>query len=517
MNIARLREGWSSLETRSQITLVGAVLGVLVTFYLLYSMSGGTSYTTLASNLDPSTTGKAETALASAGVAYKVAAGGTELDVPSSSLSQARIALATKGVLGTNADSSFSAFNKSSLGTTDFQQQVQYQTALQDEIAQTIEQIQGVNSATVTLVLPQDTLFADQQSKASAAVLVGGGDSLDASTVAGIAHLVSSSVKGLDSSNVTITSDSGTLLWPNAASGGSGGANAASKLQADSTYSSRLAAQVNALLTSTLGPNKALAQVHADLNVDQTTLDKVTYAKKGVPLTQQTQTETLQSKGGGAQLPAGATTNTTTGSYAATTSGNGQSQYSNKTSTTTFGIDKTIQHSVVAPGSVNKIDVALMVDSSVPAAEVASLQKSVSSLVGLTPSRGDTIAVTRMKFATPAAATTTTASGPLSKLGDPKGIAKDVGIGLAALLFLFFMRRALKRREGEASVAEPTWLRELERGVTVAELEAGSGPQLALPSPADIERRNAVREQVEEIAANSPEAIASQVAAWMKE
>src|SRR5579875_2639768 len=98
MNIARLREGWSSLETRSQITLVGAVLGVLVTFYLLYSMSGGTSYTTLASNLDPSTTAKAESALAGAGVAYRIAAGGTEVDVPSSSLSQARIALATKGV-----------------------------------------------------------------------------------------------------------------------------------------------------------------------------------------------------------------------------------------------------------------------------------------------------------------------------------------------------------------------------------------------------------------------------------
>jgi flagellar M-ring protein FliF len=516
MNIARLREGWSSLETRSQITLVGAVLGVLVTFYLLYSMSGGTSYVTLASNLDPSTTGKAETTLATAGVPYKVAAGGTEIDVPSSALSQARIALSTKGVLGTNADSSFSAFNKSSLGTTDFQQQVQYQTALQDEIAQTIEQIQGVNSATVTLVLPQDTLFADQQSKASAAVLVGGGDALDASTVAGIAHLVSSSVKGLDSANVTITSDSGALLWPNAANGGTGGTGASSKLQADSTYSSQLAAQVNAMLTSTLGPNKAVAQVHADLNVDQTTLDKVTYAKKGVPLTQQTQSESLNSKGGAAQLPAGATTNTTTGSYAATTSGNGQSQYKNRTSTTTYGIDKTIQHSVVAPGTVNKVDVALMVDSSVPAAEVASLQKSVASLVGLTPARGDTLAVTRMAFAKPATATTAK-SGPLTMIGNPIGIAKDVGIGLVALLFLFFMRRALKRREGEVSVAEPTWLRELERGMTVAELESGGPPPLALPSAADIERRNAVREQVEEIAANSPEAIASQVAAWMKE
>ena len=110
---------------------------------------------------------------------------------------------------------------------------------------------------------------------------------------------------------------------------------------------------MNALLTATLGPNKALAQVNADLNVDQTTLDKVTYAKKGTPLTEQTQTETLKSKGGGAAVPAGASTNTTTtgANYAATTGANGNSNYNNKTSTTTYGVDKTIQHSVVAPGS----------------------------------------------------------------------------------------------------------------------------------------------------------------------
>ena len=87
--------------------------------------------------------------------------------------------------------------------------------------------------------------------------------------------------------------------------------------------------------------------------------------------------------------------------------------------------------------------------------------------------------------------------------------------GLVALLFLFAMRRALKKREGEASVASPTWLREFEAGVTVAQLEASQAvPQLPA---AVVERRNAVREQVEEIANNSPEAIAAQVAQWMKE
>jgi flagellar M-ring protein FliF len=514
VDLARLREGWSSLETRSQITLVGAVLGVLLTFYFIYSYAGKQSYTAVASNLDPAQTGNAEKALASAGVGYKVAAGGTELDVPAGQLSEARIALASKGVLGSSPSSSFSAFSKSSLGTTDFQQQVQYQQALQDEIAQTIEQIQGVNSASVTLVLPQDTLFADQQSPASAAVLVNGGGNLDSGTIAGIARLVSSSVKGLDSKNVTITSDTGQLLWPTDDSGG--GVSASAKLRADNLYASQLAAQVNAMLAATLGPNKALAQVNADLDVDQTTLAKVTYAKKGTPLTEETQTETLKSKGGGAAVPAGATTNTTTtgAAYAATTGTNGNSNYNNKTATTTYGVDKTIQHSVVAPGTVNKINVALMIDSSVPAAQVASVQKSVESLVGYTQSRGDSIAVTRLAFAKQSAAAAAKSS-PLSALGNPLSIAKDALGVIGALIFLFLMRRALKRREGDASVPSPTWLRELESSVTVAELESGVGvPQLP---PAVVERRNAVHAQVEEIAENQPEAIASQVAAWMKE
>jgi flagellar M-ring protein FliF len=514
VNVSRLREGWGSLETRSQLTLVAAVVGVLVTFYFLYSFAGKQSYSTLATGLDPAQTGNWEKTLASAGIPYKVGTGGTELDVPSGKISDARIALAEKGVLD-SGQSAFQAFDKSSLGTTDFQQQVQYQQALQTEIASTIEQIQGVNSATVALVLPQDSLFADQQSKASASVLVNGGGNLDPSTIRGIAHLVASAAKGLDAQNVTITDDTGALLWPTADGGGA--ISTASKLQADNLYASQLSAQINSLLASTLGPNKAIARVHADLNADQTTLNKVTYAKKGVPLTQQTQSETLNSKGGGAQLPSGTKTNTQPPSYAAGAGGsNGQSQYKNSTSTTTFGVDKTISHSVVAPGSVNRLDVALMIDKSVPAAQVASLQKSVSSLVGLTPSRGDTIAVSRIAFAKPPAATTAK-SGPLAKLGDPIGLAKDVAVGLGALIFLFAMRRALRRREGESSVPTPTWLRELEAGVTVAQLEAGTQSHLPALPAAVTERRNAVREQVDEIANNSPEAIAAQVAQWMKE
>jgi flagellar M-ring protein FliF len=509
MNPNHFREAWSGLGFRSQVTLAGGLIAVLGALYLLYGYASKQSYSTLATGLDPSTTGQAEQSLAAAGIAYKVTSGGTEIDVPAGQLSQARISLAEKGVLN-NTQNGFSVFNKTSLGTTDFQQQVQYQQALQTEIAQTIDQIQGVNSANVELVIPDDSLFATNPSKATAAVLVNGGSSLDGTTIQGIAHLVASSVKGLDAGDVTITDETGALLWPNG--GSSGGVDASTKLQADSLYSSQLSAQVNALLTSTLGPNKALARVQADLNTDQTTLEKVSYAKKGTPLTTTTQSETLNSKGGGAALPAGTASNTAA-SYAATTGSNGTSNYKNSTSSTSFGVAKTIQRSVVAPGTVDKLDVALIIDKSVPAAEVTSLQKSVASLVGLNTKRGDTMAVSRIAFAKPKALTTTTATGPLAMLGNPISVAKDAGAAVAALVFLFLMRRSLKRREGEASVPAPTWLRELQTGITVAELEAGPGASRELPAA----RPDAIHAQIEEIASSQPEAIASQVAQWMKE
>jgi flagellar M-ring protein FliF len=517
VNLAKLRETWSGLETRSQLTLVGSVLAVLIALYMVHSFASKPSYSTLATGLDPATTGQAEKALASAGVTYRIDSGGTSISVLSGEESQARVALAEKGVLN-SGHVGFEIFDKSSLSATDFQQQVDYQRALEGEIAMTIEQIQGVSSADVQLVLPTDNLFADKQTKPTAAVLVNGGSSLDATTIRGIAHLVSSSVKGLDVQNVTITDETGTLLWPN---GDGGGATADTKLQADNLYASQLAGQINALLTSTLGPNKATARVHADLNVDQTTVAKVTYAKTGTPLTTNKDTETLQSKGGGAAaLPSGTNANTTPSYAAGAVSGSGgQSKYNHTTGSTQYGVDKEIQRSVVAPGSVNRLDVALIVDKSVPKAEVTSIQKSVASLAGITPSRGDTLAVSQVTMAPQTTPATQAKPSPIAVImTNPLGMARNVLLALAAIVFLFMIRRALKRREGEASVPEPTWLRELESGLTVAELEAMPARRALPPSPAiDDPAHQALRTQVEEIVNRQPQAVANQVSAWMKE
>src|SRR6185369_16539415 len=99
----------------------------------------------------------------------------------------------------------------------------------------------------------------------------------------------------------------------------------------------------------------------------------------------QTDQEKLTSKGGGAAVPSGTTVNTPATSYPAVGSANSQSQYTHTTAQTTYGLAKKVQHTEVAPGSVRRLDVALLVDRSVPAAQVAQLQRSVASLAGVVP------------------------------------------------------------------------------------------------------------------------------------
>ena len=498
---ANLRDFWRSLETRGQITIVISGLLVAITFFFLYQMASAPSYSTISSGLDPADAGRAANALAGAGIPYKLADGGTTLEVAKGQESQARVTLAEKGVLD-SGHVNFSIFDKSNLAVTDFQQKVNYQRALEGQIATVIEEMDGVNRAEVQLVIPDDNLFQDQTSKASAAVLLSGPVSSDAASVSGIAHLVAASVKGLDASDVTITDDTGTLLWPTNDST-SGSADA--KLQAERDYNDQLSAQLNSLLASVLGANKAEARVNADLSLDQKQIDQTTY-QKGTPSSVQTDNETLQSKGGGATTPSGTGSNIPT--YGSTGSSNGTSNYKHVTSTTQYGTDKTESTTIVAPGTINKLSVALLIDSSVPAGQVNALKQAIASAAGISTARGDTLAVSRIKFAAPAAATAAKKGLPI-----PMGVAKIAGAIVAAAIFLFFMRRNLRRRETESLSAEPSWLREIEGARRIAEIEAGR------PRPPDEQevQRKVLHQEIETLAQDQPEQLAAQVGDWVRE
>lgn len=507
MEISSFRDTWQALGTKGQLTLVGSLLLVLATMAVLFNYASRTSYTTLLSDLEPSESAEVTQALEGAGIGYKLEGGGTGVAVPEGDAAAARVALAEQG-LPNDGRVGFELFDETSLGATEFQLEVDYERALEGEVARTIEGIEGVRRADVQLVLPEERLFSDEEQKPTAAVLLDADDTLDAATVRGIAHLVSSSVKGLDPAEVTVADQTGSLLWPEGQAGGTG---ASARMQAEQRYAAQISAQVNSMLVGTLGENKAQARVRVDLSLDETTIDKVTYAKTGTPLETSKDEETLQSSGGTA-----GTGKSTVPTYGGSASGSGTSKYSKTADRTSFGVDRTVEHTEVTPGKVERIDVALLVDSSVPEESVTALSASVASLAGVQKDRGDTLAVSRVEFAKAEETDAQAAAASGSMITTVLGLAKPIGLGLGIAIFLFFMQRTLRRRESD-SVLEPTWLREIEQTVPLQALERGT-PARSLPAhdPAG-EQREALRGEVESIARTQPEQIASQMSTWMKE
>ena len=275
------------------------------------------------------------------------------------------------------------------------------------------------------------------------------------------------------------------------------------KQTAQQQYDQQQAAMVDAMLSQTLGPGKAMVQVNADLNANQTTLQSLAYVGKGVPLTQHTETEALKGTGGGSTATA---TTVPTYTPGGTT---GSSNYNHQITDSTFGVNKTVTQTTVAPGAVNLIKASLFVDSSVPAATVKSLQQAVANSLGMVPARGDIVSVAQLKFA-PSAATkvATPAANPLS-------YAKYAALGLGALLFLFFTTRMLRRRERESLAGEPTWLRELEHRRTLTEFET---PGRRAPPIKQLRPHvNTAKRQVEDLVERDPDRVAMQVRAWMAE
>jgi len=491
----------ANITPRGRIVLAASALALVAIIFFGMQIAGRPSYSLIQSGLDPSETGKVTAALDDKGITYELRNNGTALAVEKSQTAQARIALASAGLDGGSASQpGFELFDKQKIGSSDFQQKVTYQRALEGQVAKTIQGVQGVSGAQVRLVLADEQLFSATATPATAAVLLSGSSAgLDPGAVRGIAQLVSSSVKGLKPANVSITDGSGELLWPR---GDSAAGGTVSKQAVQARYESQAEAGINALLMRTVGPGKAEVHVSADVDADQATTDELTYGKS-TPLKETTESEKLTGGSGSSGGAAGTASNIP--SYAQTAAG-GKSNYNRKTTTKDFGVDKVVTRKKVAPGTVNKMSIALVVDKSVSKSDFAALKAAVPAAAGFVGGR-DSFTSSQVAFAKPTSAATPTA-GPA---GGMVGYAKYAAAGLGLLGFLFFSTRQLRRREGESLMREPNWLREIEAPTTLAALE---GPrQSSLPARSD----DPARMQVEELAEREPERVAQQIRTWMRD
>lgn len=499
----------SRMTPRGWLIAGGATIAAIMFIYLFVHTVSQPSYTTLVSGIEASQTAKMTSTLSAQGISYELQNNGTAIGVPSNEASKARVALAGANLLG-GSQEGFRLFEKQSIGESNFQQQVTYQRALQGQLAETIDSVQGVSGAQVELVLPssQNQIFGENQNASSAAVLLSGTSALSQGSVRGIAQLVTSSVPGLQLNKVTITGASGELLWP--AAGGAGGTGTDLQ-EAQQRYDQTMAASLDAMLAQTLGPGKAQVLVYANMNVNPTTKESLEYGKAGTPTQQSKNIETLTGSGTGA----GGVTGTANLTTAATGAG-GKSNYKHETTNSSLGVNKTVTHTTIAPGTVESQHVSVLLDKSVPAATLPAIREAITNAAGIQPKRGDTISIGQVAFAK--STTTAAAASPLADV-------KYVLLGLGAMIFLFFTTRSIRKRE-KGPIEEPVWLRELDAPMRLSELERETAPRPA-PVPAMAAATanggdgaaggDSIRRQVERLADSDPDRVAQQLRTWMQE
>lgn len=424
--LSRLRSSF----TNGQLAIVGvlSVIGLIATLAFLRWVSQPT-YRPLITGASTSEARDATETLQKDGIDFKLTDNGTTVMVRGADLGKAR--LATGGSTGAASSDvvGLELFDSQSFTTSDFQQRVGYQRALQGELTRSLLTIEGISSASVQLAMPPERLFAKEQKPTQASVLIGSDGAISSSTVKSIVQLVSSAVPGLEPEKVTVTNTRGQVLTDN----GSGGDESS---ELTTQYELELAAKAESMLAQAYGQGRVIVRVAAALNFDTKNTETTTYnPDKTVPVRSTETTETFKGTG---SPPGGAV------GVEGSISDAGANDYTHTEKTAESVVSSTVERSSTAPGRIDRLSAAAIVDEALdPKPDPEQIESLISAAIGIDEERGDTVVVQTMKMPTDeevvsAARTQVTEATPVFDYA-------RIGVGaFVLLLVLFILRRGLR-------------------------------------------------------------------------
>ena len=517
-----------------------AAIGILALIGVLVALTMGTSqgdYKVLYANLSDKDGGAVIAQLAQMNVPYKVSPGssGTIL-VPALQVPDLRLKLATAG-LPKGSVSGYELMDSARFGQTQFQERLTFQRGLEGELTRSITSLAAVQNARVHLALPNQNGFFREQQKPSASVLLSlhAGRTLDRAQVAGIVHLVSSSVPELDPKAVSVLDQTGALLTTSADGGTTGGLDA-QQLQYVNQIESGYAKRIFELLEPIVGHDNLRATVAAEIDFSQTEATSEEFrpnqgADATVAIRSQQTTEQSGSSGGlpsgvpGAasnQPPVAATAPLVGASQplqAAPTTGTGPN--GRREAVTNYEVDKTVRVTRNASGAVKRLNAAVVVNNravtdskgkttqvALTAEELEKLTALVREGIGFKQDRGDSVKVINAPFKVE---TLTTVELPWWKQPDTldllRAMALPGALSIVALLVFF----GLVRPGVKALMATPAFVAAPPQLNAIAD-ETEELP--VLPTPAQA-RSNAQLENVRLLARENPAAVAGILRSWV--
>lgn len=440
------------LRANPRIPLIVAAAAVVAIVIAMVLWAKQPSYSVLYNNLTDEDGGAIVTQLTQMNIPYRFAENGGALMVPEANVHELRLRLAQQG-LPKGGSVGFELLDKEKFGISQFSEQVNYQRALEGELARTIESLGPVKSARVHLAMPKPTLFVREQKAPSASVTLTlqPGRALDEGQIQAIAHMVSSSVAGLPPGNVTVVDQTGRLLTRSDSAGRD--LNDA-QLKYASEVEARYQQRIEAILNPILGQGNVHAQVTAQINFDTAEQTDEKYQPNANPSNsaiRSRQTSTSDQSGspypGGvpgalSNQPAPANTapvttpnnNAANGQNANGQNANGQNNAANNANQTTstaaasagptnsrrddtvnYELDRTIRHTKVNVGDVQRLSVAVVVNFraddkgkavALNEQQLKQIEDLTREAMGYSQNRGDSINVVNSQFNTTEPVTT---------------------------------------------------------------------------------------------------------------
>jgi len=398
------------------------------------------------------------------GVAYELRNDGNTVMVPRDCVARLRMSLAGEG-LPKGGGIGYEIFDKSdALGTTSFVQNINNLRALEGELSRTIRGIDRVVAASVHLVLPERPLFSRDKVEPSASIVVKVHGTLEAQQVRAIRHLVASAVNGLKPQRVSIVDEAGHLLADGTGDGDNVGDVSVDERR--SSFEKHLRDQVEAIVSSVVGPGRARTQVSADFDFNRVTQTSDKYDPEGrVVRSSQTREESTGSDGRDNQVTVGNEVPGSNPKQAPAADANSSSHDQSKKSEeiVNYEISKTTKTEVIEGGRINRISVAVLVDGTYAKndkgdityqprskEEIDQIASLVRTAIGFDQKRGDQVEVVNLRFAETPATPITEPTGWLSALqftkDDIMRAIEMVVMGLLGFVVLLMVVRPLVRR-----------------------------------------------------------------------
>ena len=520
--LERARSAFATVGLGQKVVIGLLLAGLVLGGFFFVKWITAPTQAPLFSNLAATDAAAIVEELQAAGVDYDLADGGGTIMVAKDAVYDLRLQMSGQG-LPAGAETGYALLDEQGITTSEFQQQTAFKRATEGELSKTLERLDGVNEAIVSVALPEDEVFVTDQAETTASVLLdlAAGTQLTGEQISAVTNLVSSSVPKLTPEQVTVTNTAGQVL----SSPGSGISAAAgdARSQVETDYQNRLAANAQKILDSVLGAGKAVVSVRADVDLDQrdTTAKTYTYEEGTPPVSERTDIEEYEG-GGGAIV--GGVLGPENMPDAGDNAGGADSNYTKESTTANNAVGTTTEVTRAAPGGLNRLTVSVVMDQAVAGPlPQAQIQALVEDAVGLDPARGDAITVAAMPFdnaAAEAAAAEMEAAREAEAAEQMWSMIRTGGIaaGIALVVLVVWLRS--RRRSDVEEDYEPLeltddMLAELDRIRIASTREEPTIDNRA--AELEAAERQKVRTEISTMVSERPDEVAAMLRGWLTE